>query len=152
MGDDFNLASLRDDERSCWLTDKCRWLEGFIKGVSLLLAHRRGAFRDVYPTPSHTHTQTSSLVAFEHVSLYTIQKGKTPKKRKIRKNEKNYNFLKIVSIVEDFCSQIVKFDLGLRNNFLEFVPVIDKSLDLEKKLLIFFSLELPGETIYGFTW
>ena len=48
--------------------------------------------------------------------------AKLPKSGKLEKLKKNYNFLKIVSIDVDFCSHIVKFDSGLRNNFLEFVP------------------------------
>ena len=48
--------------------------------------------------------------------------AKLPKSGKLEKLKKNYNFLKIVSVVVDFFSHIVKFDFGLRNNILEFAP------------------------------
>ena len=48
--------------------------------------------------------------------------AKLPKSGKLDKLKNNYNFLKIVLIVVNFCSHIVKFDFGLRNNFLEFAP------------------------------
>ena len=44
--------------------------------------------------------------------------AKLPKSGKLEKLKKNYNFLKIVSIDVDVFSHIVKFDSGLRNNFL----------------------------------
>ena len=37
LRDNLNLASLGDDERRCWLANKCGRLEGFIEGVSLLV-------------------------------------------------------------------------------------------------------------------
>ena len=37
LRDNLNLASLGNDERRCWLADKCGRLEGFIEGVSLLV-------------------------------------------------------------------------------------------------------------------
>ena len=49
--------------------------------------------------------------------LTKLNMGKTPKKRKLEKSKNNYNFVKIVSIGVKFCSHIVKFDFGLRNNF-----------------------------------
>ena len=37
LRDNLNLASLGNDERRCWLADKCGRLEGFIKKVSLFV-------------------------------------------------------------------------------------------------------------------
>ena len=60
--------------------------------------------------------------------------AKLPKSGKLEKLKKNYNFLKIVSIDVDVFSHIVKFNSGLRNNFLEFVP----SFILFRKIILCF--------------
>ena len=46
--------------------------------------------------------------------------AKLPKSGKLEKSKNKYNFFKIVTIVVNFGSGIVKFDFGLRNNILEF--------------------------------
>ena len=60
--------------------------------------------------------------------------AKLPKSRKLDKLKNNYNFLKIVTIVVNFCSHIVKFDFGIRNNILEFTP----SFVLFRKIILCF--------------
>ena len=60
--------------------------------------------------------------------------AKLPKSGKLEKSKNNYNFFKIVTIVVNFFSGIVKFDFGLRNNILEFAP----SFVLFKKIILCF--------------
>ena len=55
-------------------------------------------------------------------------------KRRSTSTKNNYNFFKIVTIVVNFCSGIVKFDCGLRNNILEFAP----SFILLRKIILCF--------------
>ena len=55
-------------------------------------------------------------------SLIWLHLGKIPKSGKLVKLKNNYNFFKIVTIDTNFCTYIVKFDFGLRNNILEFAP------------------------------
>ena len=52
----------------------------------------------------------------------TYNRAKLPKSGKLEKSKNTYNFLKIVSIIVNFFSHVVKFDFGLRNIFLEFAP------------------------------
>ena len=66
--------------------------------------------------------------------LLFVQWAKLPKSGKLEKSKKSHNFLKIVGIIVDFFSHIVKFDFGWRNNFWGFVP----SFILFKKIILCF--------------
>ena len=57
-----------------------------------------------------------------------------PKAENWKNRKNNYNFVKIITIVVNFCSGIVKFDFGLRNNILEFAP----SFVLFRKIILCF--------------
>ena len=65
-----------------------------------------------------SNRRSVSWVHYAKIHFKNPKWAKLPKSGKLEKSKNYYNFVKIVTIVVNFCSGIVKFGFGLRNNIL----------------------------------